>query len=125
MFVANRRTACSRPAVTLAVALLLAATAGAAFAAQPAAAPTHPVIGSDEPADADSDGVLDDVDNCPYVSNPYQHDMDMDGAGDLCDNCPTIANVDQADSDNNGIGDACESVPTQALSWGLIKATYR
>jgi ferredoxin len=125
MLMTHRRTACHRPAISLAALLLLVAIAGAAFAAQPAAAPTRPVIGSDEPADADSDGVLDAMDNCPFVSNPFQHDMDADGAGDLCDNCPTIANVDQADSNNNGIGDACETVPTQALSWSLIKATYR
>jgi hypothetical protein len=125
MSMPHRCTACPRPAVSLAVALLLVATAGTALAAQPAAAPTRPVIGSDPPADADSDGVLDAMDNCPYVSNPFQEDMDQDAAGDLCDNCPTIANVDQADTDHDGIGDACESVPTHALSWGLIKATYR
>lgn len=125
MLMTHRRTACRRPAVGLAALLLLAAVTGAAFAAQPAEAPTRPVISSAATADSDFDGVLDDVDNCPFVSNPFQHDMDADGAGDLCDNCPTTPNVDQADSNNNGIGDACESVPTQALSWSLIKATYR
>jgi thrombospondin type 3 repeat protein len=35
--------------------------------------------------DADGDGVLDDVDNCPGVANPDQQDADGDGAGDACD----------------------------------------
>src|SRR4029079_5586090 len=37
------------------------------------------------PADADGDGVADDVDNCPAVANANQADADGDGAGDLCD----------------------------------------
>jgi hypothetical protein len=36
-------------------------------------------------ADADSDGVSDDVDNCPLASNPDQLDTDNDGSGDVCD----------------------------------------
>ncbi len=35
--------------------------------------------------DSDSDGVPDDVDNCPTVSNPDQLDSDSDGIGDACD----------------------------------------
>ena len=35
--------------------------------------------------DLDSDGVSDDVDNCPAVPNPNQRDFDGDGAGNACD----------------------------------------
>jgi acetyltransferase-like isoleucine patch superfamily enzyme len=34
--------------------------------------------------DADSDGVADDVDNCPTVANPDQADLNGDGRGDAC-----------------------------------------
>ena len=36
-------------------------------------------------------------------------DSDSDGVRDEIDNCPTVANSDQADSDHNGIGDACDT----------------
>ena len=36
-------------------------------------------------ADTDSDGVCDDVDNCPVNSNADQLDADGDGVGDVCD----------------------------------------
>ncbi len=36
-------------------------------------------------SDADDDGVLDDEDNCPAVSNPQQEDSDGDGLGNVCD----------------------------------------
>jgi Putative metal-binding motif len=49
----------------------------------------------DEGADADQDGVVDCLDNCPVVSNPNQSDIDFDTIGDACDNCPTIPNRDQ------------------------------
>ena len=58
--------------------------------------------------DSDGDGVLDDVDNCPAVSNADQADGDGDGVGDVCDNCPTTANEDQADADQDDIGDVCD-----------------
>jgi choice-of-anchor B domain-containing protein len=34
--------------------------------------------------DADNDGVIDNVDNCPNTSNPDQIDTDNDGIGDAC-----------------------------------------
>jgi len=36
-------------------------------------------------ADADSDAVTDDLDNCPFVFNPDQTDGNSDGLGDRCD----------------------------------------
>ena len=79
-------------------------------------------------ADADGDGVTDDVDNCDFVANPDQEDADGDGKGDACDtcpndagndadsdgicgnadNCPFNANPNQEDFDGDGIGDACD-----------------
>ena len=73
------------------------------------------------PGDADLDGILDDVDNCPDTYNPTQIDTDGDGTGDACDpdidgdadlnaadNCPYNANANQSDLDKDGIGDVCD-----------------
>src|SRR5207247_1573133 len=40
--------------------------------------------------DADGDGILDHVDNCPRTPNPDQRDADADGAGDACDPRPYL-----------------------------------
>jgi hypothetical protein len=61
--------------------------------------------------DADSDTVLDPVDNCLLVANSGQEDADLDGLGDACDNCPTVANPDQADGDSDGVGNVCDNCP--------------
>jgi cytosine/adenosine deaminase-related metal-dependent hydrolase len=42
--------------------------------------------------DADGDGVLNDVDNCPGIANGGQEDVDMDDKGDACDPCPDVPN---------------------------------
>ncbi|RME43756.1 MAG: hypothetical protein D6795_18960, partial [Deltaproteobacteria bacterium] len=55
--------------------------------------------------DADQDGVLDCLDNCPEDENRRQEDSDDDGVGDVCDNCPTLVNPGQEDSDGDGQGD--------------------
>jgi YVTN family beta-propeller protein len=47
---------------------------------------TGPCILSDTKlADTDSDGVPDDVDNCPTVPNPDQSDTNLNGIGDACE----------------------------------------
>ena len=79
-------------------------------------------VGGGQVADADSDGVLDGVDNCPTIANTDQIDTDRDGMGDACDsdddgdgdadgadNCPLVANADQLDTDGDGIGNVCDS----------------
>lgn len=65
------------------------------------------------PDDADGDGVIDMVDNCPSTGNGDQHDEDNDSVGDVCDNCPHIANANQANvMDNDTVGDVCDPNPT-------------
>ena len=52
-------------------------------------------------ADDDNDGVNDNVDNCPNVSNPNQLDTDNDGLGNACD----------PDDDNDGVIDTEDCDP--------------
>ncbi|MCB0642209.1 MAG: VCBS repeat-containing protein, partial [Phaeodactylibacter sp.] len=70
------------------------------------------LVDNGTPGDADGDGILDDVDNCPLVANANQADADLDGVGNKCDNCKFIANPDQQDSDQDGEGDVCDACPT-------------
>lgn len=53
-------------------------------------------------ADADADGVCDDVDNCLGVANPAQQDSDGDGVGDPCELNLTRVKLRQK---NRGPGD--------------------
>src|SRR5262249_49115559 len=39
--------------------------------------------------DSDGDGLIDQIDNCPFVYNPNQADLDGDGEGDVCDIAPS------------------------------------
>ena len=59
--------------------------------------------------DADEDGVLDEDDNCPSVSNADQANSDSDSFGDVCDNCSQVTNEEQVDSDVDGIGNVCDN----------------
>ncbi len=47
-------------------------------------------------SDIDGDGVPDDADNCPDVSNADQADRDIDGVGDACDPFPNDRDNEQA-----------------------------
>jgi hypothetical protein len=68
----------------------------------------------DAPGDMDSDGVPDNLDNCPTLANADQRDHDTDGRGDVCDLCPHIAEPADTDTDGDGVGDACDPRPTTA-----------
>ena len=56
-------------------------------------------------ADADFDGICNDVDACPL---DFSNDADGDGICGNVDNCPNNPNPGQTDANNNGQGDACE-----------------
>jgi PKD domain-containing protein/thrombospondin type 3 repeat protein len=43
-------------------------------------------------------------------------DRDGDGVPDNVDNCPTVSNAGQADTNTNGVGDACESAPSVVIT---------
>ncbi len=60
------------------------------------------------PIDRDRDEVMDDVDNCAYISNADQLNQDGDVYGDGCDRCPALNTDDNFDLDQDGVGDACE-----------------
>ncbi len=58
-------------------------------------------------ADADFDGICNDVDSCPLDA---ANDADADGKCGNVDNCPNKYNPDQKDSNGNGQGDVCEGI---------------
>ncbi len=69
--------------------------------------------------DYDGDGLSQENDNCPYISNPSQSDNDNDGIGNKCDNAPQTKNYNQSDIDRDKVGDIIdncklESNPDQA-----------
>jgi hypothetical protein len=71
------------------------------------------------PPDADAATPIDVVDGGPTCwGTPSTHDEDSDGVVDECDNCPSIANATQADVGEinagqtaDGVGDACDPRP--------------
>jgi hypothetical protein len=69
--------------------------------------PDAPMPGPD---DADGDGILDIIDNCPNTVNSQQWNEDADPLGDVCDPCPHLG-APQADPDGDSIGDDCDPHP--------------
>lgn len=72
----------------------------------------------DPSGDADGDGKLNGVDNCPLKANPVQEDEDMDMLGDVCDPCPI--SPDNTDSDGDGLGDVCDPNPMPVTGHTII-----
>lgn len=87
--------------------------------------------------DADTDGIDDECDNCPFLYNPTQSNVDNDLLGDLCDsctdsdsdgygdpgfpantcpadNCPSFKNPSQANLDGDAQGNPCDPCPSSA-----------
>ena len=73
--------------------------------------------------DADADGVLNAMDNCPFVSNADQLNTDGDSAGDACDSTPngdtdgdgidnSVDPTPNGDTDNDGIDNLSDNCPT-------------
>jgi len=79
-----------------------------------------------EPMDSDGDGILDALDNCPFVSGPKENrgcpfdDVDGDGILDKDDACPTEKGVlafngcPAPDADKDGVPDAEDLCPNDA-----------
>ena len=65
------------------------------------------VIRIDPFTDEDGDGVGDEVDNCPSISNPLQANFDNDTFGDVCD----------SDDDNDTIQDGDDLCMQGSLNW--------
>ncbi len=80
---------------------------------QPLAPGQAAAVGNVTPPDSDSDGIQDNLDNCPLVANLDQANADFDAYGDVCDNCAGVPNQFQGDIDGDGVGDNCDVCPTR------------
>ena len=93
------------------VAITLLASAGLRSARAQTQGCSDPIV------DTDGDGICDELDNCPTVSNDDQADDDGDGFGDLCDTC-TDSNL----SETVLIGDCDSGVANATLDTGCTMA---
>ena len=71
------------------------------------------VIRIDPQSDQDGDGIADQDDNCPLISNPSQANHDNDAMGNICDE----------DDDNDGILDDLDNCERGELAWSPTLAT--
>ena len=91
--------------------------------------PIRPMDG-DKQGDGDGDGVGDACDKCPVTAGeactpPKGDDLDDDGVTNDKDNCPELSNADQADDDKDGKGNACDTCPADANpGQALCSVTY-
>jgi hypothetical protein len=76
----------------------------AGYHAQAVSAGFEFTIGKFDMDDADGDGVVGYLDNCPTMYNPDQTDCDGDGFGDVCACALGVV----ADLDGNGVPDTCQ-----------------
>lgn len=88
---------------------------GALYSSKEGVQPPELVVTTSIGGDRDSDGVEDEMDNCPDDLNSDQANSDEDSVGDVCDNCPAITNS-QADRDGDLVGDACDNCPNVSNS---------
>jgi outer membrane protein OmpA-like peptidoglycan-associated protein len=84
------------------------------------------MVKTEGPKDSDADGVIDALDQCPYISGPRENkgcpfaDTDADGLLDTADACPTVRGVIDnkgcpwPDSDNDGVFDKDDLCPSAA-----------
>jgi hypothetical protein len=73
------------------------------------------VVSADAALDSDSDGLTNleefQMGTNPTISNIVTDttDSDSDGKVDQIDNCPSVSNASQLDQDGDSVGDACDS----------------
>ena len=73
-----------------------------------------PLTGLSFLADADFDGQINPLDNCPTHPNPDQLDFDFDDLGDICD----------LDDDNDGINDDIDAFDTEPTEWSDFDSDF-
>jgi len=70
-------------------------------------------------ADADSDDIPDQIDNCPNHANTNQSDINNDGVGDACDCYDVMQGAHESGRDCGGPCPACRAVPA---NWTNVQA---
>ena len=86
---------------------------------------SHFVTAKYSQADADSDGIIDQYDNCLTTPNANQSNSDADTLGDACDNCISVDNPDQGFVVSLTGDVNTDSVLTSADIIGLVNYTFK